>query len=105
MYTYYIHVQINLSCYPSLLVPPQQLLFGLTLTVLCSLSRAHCPEDTHGHDEMQMAQGTAVGELRQWLSWGETCTNIIRDHQFSEIIRNIVQASEGFQSLHDPGII
>lgn len=69
VYTHYIHVQINLSCHPSLLVPPQQLLFGLTLTVLCRLSCAHGPEGTDGHDEMQMAQGTAVGELRQWLSW------------------------------------
>lgn len=87
VYTYYIHVQINLSCHPGLLVPPQQLLFGLTLTVLCSLSCAHGPEDTDGHDEMQMAQGTAVGELRQWLSWCKTCTDIISDHQRSSKFR------------------
>ena len=50
-----------------LLVPPQQLLPGLPLRLGGSLGSAHGAEDAHGHDEVQVPQGPAVGELRQWL--------------------------------------
>mmetsp|Transcript_62946 Transcript_62946/g.76998 ORF Transcript_62946/g.76998 Transcript_62946/m.76998 type:complete len:301 (-) Transcript_62946:22-924(-) len=55
-------------CYASLLMPPEELFLALSLAVLCGLGRAHRAEDAHRHDEMQVTQRTAVGELRQGLS-------------------------------------
>jgi len=53
-------------------VPPQELLLGLSLAVLCRLRGANGSKDAHGHDEMQMSQGTAVGEPGRILSWTST---------------------------------
>ena len=51
-----------------LLVPPEHLLLGLAFRVGCSLGGAHSPKDANGHDEVQMPQCPAVGELRQGLA-------------------------------------
>ena len=70
-----------------LLVPPEQLLLGLSLGVGRGLCGADGAEDAHSHDEVQMSQGTAVGELRQRLPVleglvqvpGQSCSRHVRD--------------------------
>eukprot|EP00438_Fugacium_kawagutii_P004990 Skav215287 [mRNA] locus=scaffold2522:187996:188220:+ [translate_table: standard] len=46
-----------------LLVPPQHLLPRLSLGVRGHLSSSNSAENANSHDEVQVSQGSAVGEL------------------------------------------
>ena len=82
-----------------LFVPPEHLLLGLAFREGCGLSSAHSAEDAHCHDEVQMPQGTAVGELRQGLAVLESLEEVPSQRSHCHVCDLVLQITANLRSL------